>query len=47
VRILGIGVGTSFTDTVKSNGVQKCCNFAALFLCFVVSYKSYSDVRTV
>lgn len=47
MRILGIGVGTSFTDTVKSNGVQKCCNFAALFLCFVVSYKSYSDVYRV
>lgn len=47
MRILGIGVCTSFTDTVKSNGVQKCCNFAALFLCFVVSYIAQTSVRTV
>ena len=32
VRILGIGVGTSFTDTVKSNSVQECC-IAQHFFC--------------
>lgn len=47
MRNLGIDVRTSFTDTVKSNSVQKCCNFAALFLCFVLSYIRYSDVYRV
>lgn len=39
VRILGIGVGTSFTDTVKSNSVQECC-IAQHFFCvlFLVTF---------